>query len=334
MNIFCIISLEKEVSFRGYWPVEGFGAVRESWALIPGQGFHCPRPEKGRFCIFPSGESRKMHSRLNSRGLCFPEFWEKALGQKLIDFILAKPWQMDGSPQIPWEWMESTGLLGNLQQDFWWDCFEKWFSLISLTNIICHHSFLPIHITFNQIERQEEKSLGMKLYFSLWQTFVKVCVFLFFWGFPSSFSYFWRVRCSSKNIVGERALAGQWDEKASFPMKQWKKSSPNREYTKDPSQSTPLCSNYKRMPSKCSILIQVKPGFWLLNLFNQVPKTWQNVWKWTSLVWMTTRTLMFMPSQKNLGWLPSLFWKTIPILVKSILLLDLFSLEGHHELSF
>lgn len=25
---------------------------------------------------------------------------------------------MDGSPQIPWEWMESTGLLGNLQQDF------------------------------------------------------------------------------------------------------------------------------------------------------------------------------------------------------------------------
>lgn len=65
---------------------------------------------------------------------------------------------MDGSPQIPWEWMESTGLLGNLQQDF---CG------IALRNVILISGFnkhnlpsliLPIHhITFNQIERQEEK---------------------------------------------------------------------------------------------------------------------------------------------------------------------------------
>ena len=110
-------------------------------------------------------------------------------------------------------------------------------------------------------------------------------------------------------LWGERALAGQWDEKASFPMKQMEKVLQTvhipRAHPKQGSQSTHSAPIVRRC-LQCSILIQVKPSFWLLNLFNQVPKTWQNVWKWISLVWMTTRTLMLMPSQKNLGWLPSL----------------------------
>lgn len=129
--------------------------------------------------------------------------------------------------------------------------------------------------------------------------------FCFLGFFPLLLAVFWRVRCSSKNIVGREGPGWTVRWKSKFSNETNGKSSPNREYTKGPSQSTHSAPIIRRC-LQCSILIQVKPGFWLLNLFNQVPKTWQNVWKWTSLVWMTTRTLMFMPSQKNLGWLPSL----------------------------
>lgn len=107
--------------------------------------------------------------------------------------------------------------------------------------------------------------------------------------FPPELITYWHSLAFSSRNYGNRVC--QWQEAGLCPT--WRTHA----------ASLPF---FIRRCLQCSILIQVKPGFWLLNLFNQVPKTWQNVWKWTSLVWMTTRTLMFMPSQKNLGWLPSL----------------------------
>lgn len=109
-------------------------------------------------------------------------------------------------------------------------------------------------------------------------------------------------------LWGERARAGQRDENSNFSNETNGESSPSHVYTKSPSQSkdsiwsTPI----RRVCFEYSILVKLKPGLWLLNLFNQVPKIWPNVWKQIPLLWTAMRTLMFMPSRRNLGWLPSL----------------------------
>lgn len=137
---------------------------------------------------------------------------------------------------------------------------------------------------------------------------MKVCIFCFCFCFSPLLDVLWRTKCSLKNIVGREGSG--WTErwKSKFSNETNGRSSPNHVYTKGPSQSKNSIQSAPIIKGgfQYSISIQFKPGFWLLNLCNQVPKTWPNIWKWISLLWMAARTLMLMPSRRNLGWLPSL----------------------------
>lgn len=74
--------------------------------------------------------------------------------------------------------------------------------------------------------------------------------------------------------------AGHRDENSNFSNETNGESSPSHVYMKGPSQSKDLILStpIRRVCFEYSILIKFKPGLWLLNLFNQVPKIWLNVW--------------------------------------------------------
>lgn len=333
-SIFCIVVWKKEVSFWGYWPVEGFGAVGKTWRpWFQAKGSTAQGQRKADFA-FSQRRIWKMHSKTEQQRSVLCEFLRKVNQLKnLLVFILAKPLAKMDTPK-PLGAGRSTGLLGNLQQDFCGIALRN-DSHTSLTNIICHHSFLPfIHITFNQIEETRvKKSWYETILFFPFDKHLWKYVFFCFLGFFLFFSCFWRVRCSSKEYCGGKrgplVWTVRWKSKFSNETNGKKFSKPWM-YSQGPISVHSLCSNYKKMLSQCSILIQVKPGFWLLNLLTRCQKLGKMYGNGLLLYEWPQRTLMFMPSKESrLGLPPS--ERPSLFLVKSILL-DLFSLEGHHEL--
>ena len=138
--------LEKEVSVWSYWPVEGFGAVGKTWGPDSRPRVSLPKAREMQTLHFPNWQSGRCTQYWTAEVCASQNFKQRHWAKNLLVFILAKPlakngWLpsnslgMDGKYRLPWK--PAAGFL--------WDCFEKWFSLINLTNIICHHSFLPIH---------------------------------------------------------------------------------------------------------------------------------------------------------------------------------------------
>lgn len=111
--------LEKELSFWSYWPVEGFGVVGKTWGPDSRPRVSLPKAREMQTLHFPNWESGRCTQYWTAEVCASQNFEQRHWAKNLLVFILAKPLaKMDGSPQIPWEWMESTGFLGNLQQDF------------------------------------------------------------------------------------------------------------------------------------------------------------------------------------------------------------------------
>lgn len=100
-------------------------------ALLP---MSCPKPEY-RLGIFPNGVSTRCMQCQTTEVCASQQFEQRHWAKMVISFHSSETTGKNGwLSSISWEWMESTGLLGNLQQDFSETALGSHFPpLISLT---------------------------------------------------------------------------------------------------------------------------------------------------------------------------------------------------------